>query len=44
VLKGLREESDFVIMSGHFEGTHTSDLDLSAMDIGIIPASVKKIV
>ena len=44
VLKGIREESDFVIMSGHFEGTHTSDLDLSSMGIGVIPASGKKIV
>lgn len=40
----LREEGDFVIMSGHFEGTHTSDFDLSAMGMGIIPASGKKIV
>jgi predicted ester cyclase len=44
VLKGVREEGDFVIMSGHFEGTHTGDLDLSAMGIGVIPASGKKIV
>jgi hypothetical protein len=40
----LREEGDFVIMTGHFEGTHTSDLDLSAMGAGVIPASGKKIV
>jgi hypothetical protein len=31
-------------MSGHFEGTHTGDLDLSAIGIGVIPASGKKIV
>ena len=44
VLSDLREEDDFVIMSGHFEGTHTADLDLSAMGLGILPASGKKIV
>ena len=40
----LREEGDSVIVSGHFEGTHTGDLDLSAMGMGVIPASGKKIV
>lgn len=40
----LREEGDSVIMSGHFEGTHTGDLDLSAVGMGIIPASGKMIV
>lgn len=35
---------DTVLMSGHFEGTHTRDLDLSAMGLGVIPASGKKIV
>jgi predicted ester cyclase len=40
----LREESDSVIMTGHFEGTHVADLDLSAMDVGVFPASGKKIV
>jgi len=40
----LRAEDDYVIMTGHFEGTHISDLDLSAMGLGVIPASGKKIV
>lgn len=40
----LREEGDSVIVSYHFEGTHTGDLDLSAMGMGVIPASGKKIV
>ncbi len=44
VLNDVREEGDFVIMSGHFEGTHTGDLDLSATGIGVIPASGKKII
>lgn len=44
VRTGLREEGDYVVMSGHFEGTHKADLDLSAMGAGVIPASGKKIV
>ncbi len=40
----VREEGDAVIMTGHFEGTHTADLDLSALGAGVIPASGKKIV
>jgi hypothetical protein len=44
VRSDVREAGEFVIMSGHFEGTHTGDLDLSAMGIGVIPASGKKIV
>jgi predicted ester cyclase len=44
VRSDLRQEGDSVIMSGHFEGTHTSDLDLSAMGLGVIPARGKMIV
>lgn len=44
VVTDLREEDDFVIMTGHFQGTHMADLDLSAMGVGVIPASGKKIV
>jgi predicted ester cyclase len=44
VRSDLREEGDFVIMSGHFEGRHTDDLDLSAMGMGVIPANGKEIV
>ncbi len=40
----IREEGDSVIMSGHFEGTFRSDLDLSAMGMGVFPASGKEIV
>lgn len=40
----VREEGDSVIVNGHFEGTHTGDFDISAMGMGIIPASGKKIV
>jgi predicted ester cyclase len=44
VTNDIREEGDKIIFSGHNEGTHTSDLDLSAMGIGLVPASGKKIV
>jgi predicted ester cyclase len=40
----LRQEDDLVIMTAHFEGTPTGDLDLSAIGAGVIPASGKKIV
>jgi len=44
VVSDRSEVSEGVIVSSHFEGTHTSDLDLSAMGIGVVPASGKKIV
>ena len=44
VLDNLRQEGDSIIMTGHFQGTFTSDLDLSAMGIGVVPASGKKII
>jgi predicted ester cyclase len=44
VYSDLREEGDDVIVSYHFEGTHTGDFDLSAMGLGVLPASGKKIV
>lgn len=44
VISELHEEGDDVIASGHLEGTHTGNLDLSAMGLGVIPATGKKIV
>lgn len=44
VINDLQEVEDGVIVTGHFEGIHTGDLDLSGMGLGIIPASGKKIV
>jgi predicted ester cyclase len=44
VYSEIREEGDSVIARYHFEGTHTGDLDLSAMGLGVIPASGKRIV
>jgi hypothetical protein len=44
VVSDLQEVGDGVIMTNHFEGTHTGDFDLSAVGLGVIPASGKKIV
>jgi predicted ester cyclase len=44
VIHEVREEGDSVMLRSHFEGTFTSDLDFSAMGMGVIPASGKKIV
>lgn len=44
VYSDIHEEDDGVIVIGQFEGTHTGDLDLSALGLGVIPASGKKIV
>jgi len=40
----LREEGEAVRVYSHWEGTFTGDLDLSAMGMGVIRASGKKIV
>ena len=42
VVHDLSEEDGDVIMTFHWEGTHTGDLDLSAMGLGVLPASGKK--
>lgn len=40
VVHDLQEEQDgTVTMTFHFEGRHTGDLDLSAMGLGVIPAT-----
>jgi hypothetical protein len=40
VVHGYQEQEDgAVLMTFHFEGTHTTDLDLSAMGLGVIPAT-----
>jgi predicted ester cyclase len=44
VYSDIHEEDDSVIVIGQFEGMHTGDLDLSALGLGVIPASGKKIV
>ncbi len=44
VYSDLRAEGDDVIVTGHWKGTHTGDLDLSALGMGVVPASGKEIV
>ena len=44
VVHDISEEGDSVILTFHFEGTHTGDFDLSAMGLGVIPATGKKVV
>jgi hypothetical protein len=39
----LRQEGENVIVSGYFTGTFKKDLDLSAMNLGVIKATGKKI-
>ena len=39
----IRQEGEDVIFSGHFTGTFQNDLDLSAMNMGVIPATGKAI-
>jgi predicted ester cyclase len=44
IVHDIAVEDDSVIMTFHFEGTHTGDFDLSAMGMGVIPASGKRVV
>ena len=39
----IHQEGEDVIVSGHFSGTFQHDLDLSAMNMGVIPATGKAI-
>jgi len=44
VVTELYEEGDFIVISGHNEGVHTADLDLSGLGLGVVPATGKKVV
>jgi len=44
VITSMKEVEDGVVVTAHFEGTHTSDLDLSALGAGVSKASGKHIV
>ena len=44
VYSDIHDEAGDVVVRAHWEGTFTGDLDLSAMGMGVVPASGKKIV
>ncbi len=44
VVSNFEEDGDGVVITFHFEGTQTGPMDLSAMGLGVLPASGKKIV
>lgn len=44
VATNVRQEGDDILMTGHLEGRHVNDFDLSAMGLGVIPATGRKIV
>lgn len=39
VIQDIREEGDSVMVTGRFSGTFVNDFDLSAMGMGVIPAT-----
>jgi len=43
VIEEIAEQGDQVRLVGHFVGTFTNDFDLSAMGMGVIPATGAKI-
>lgn len=43
VIDDIREEGDSVKVTSHFTGTFSNDFDLSALDMGVIPASGKMV-
>jgi len=43
-IDGIQEEGDGLVVTSHFSGTFTNDLDLSAMGMGVIPATGKMVV
>lgn len=43
-IEDIHQEGEDVIMKGRFVGTFENDFDLSAMNMGVIPATGKKVV
>ena len=43
VIEDIREEGDGVQVTGYFTGTFTNDFDLTALGMGLFPATGKKI-
>ena len=42
-IESIKEDGEDFLLTGSFTGTFTNDLDLSAMDMGVIPATGKKV-
>jgi hypothetical protein len=44
IIDDIREEGDSVVVTSHSSGTFVNDLDLSAMGLGVLPATGKAFV
>ena len=44
IIDDLREDGDDVLVTSHWEGTFTNDFDLSALGMGVVPATGKLVV
>ena len=43
IIEDVREDGEDVLITGHFTGTFENDFDLSALNMGVIPANGKAI-
>ena len=44
VIEDIREEGDDVVLTSHWEGTFVNDFDLSALGLGVAPATGRAVV
>jgi hypothetical protein len=44
VIDDIREDGDEAVVTSHYSGTFTNDLDLSAAGMGVIPATGKALI
>ncbi|HSR31714.1 MAG TPA: nuclear transport factor 2 family protein [Anaerolineae bacterium] len=44
VIEDFREEGNDVVLTSHWEGTFVNNFDLSAMGLGVIPATGKSVI
>ena len=44
VIEEIREDGDDVVLTSHWEGTFVNDFDLTALGMGVIPATGKAVV
>jgi predicted ester cyclase len=43
VIEDIREEGDGVVVTSHFSGTFSNDMDLSPLGLGVVPATGKAV-